>query len=90
MNAALTASLSFIAGMVGGYVGDNVRQHDPRTKSYLCAFASFASAPFLFFAYFVDVNFWFSMSMVGFSYLVGEGWSSSCFAMLLDVTDPKT
>ena len=30
------------------------------------------------------------MIMVGFSYLVGEGWSSSCFAMLLDVTDPKT
>lgn len=90
VNAGLTASLSFVAGMVGGYVADNVRTHDPMTKGYLCAFASFASAPFLFVAYFISNNFWLSLIMVGGSYLVGEGWSSSCFAQLLDVTDQKT
>lgn len=76
--------------MAGGYIADNVRTHDPMTKGYLCSFASFASAPPLFVAYFISENFWLSLSMVGINYLVGEGWSSSCFAMLLDVTDQKT
>ena len=89
-NAILTASLSFISGMAGGYIGDNVRKNDPMTKAYLCSFASLLSAPFLFVAYFISKNFWVSMAMVGANYLIGEGWSSSCFAMLLDVTDPKT
>lgn len=30
------------------------------------------------------------MGMIGFNYLISEGWSSPTFTMLLDVTNPKT
>lgn len=60
------------------------------TKAWVCVFAGLMGAPFLALAYLTEISFYFSIAMVGFNYLVSEGWSSPTFAMLLDTTDPET
>jgi len=67
---------------IGGYLGDKYEPVFPKAKGYISGFGALSSCIFIIMTYFVQVNFWLSISMLYFAYLTAECWLGISYSMI--------
>jgi hypothetical protein len=67
---------------MGGWLSDNLEDKYPKIKSWVSAYFTLISLPFMMMCLTHHTNFWFSYGMMCCHYLFSEAWLSPALTML--------